>query len=135
MRRCVSIFLVLCFGLGPLTGMLEASDESRLPACCRRHGAHHCAMAMQMAAMVAGSKEMLTAPPTCTYLAAVQAFRVGDGVDAAELEHQRAAMEPGGFDLEFLAPGGTTVGEEENFLQSLIAFRSEEHTSELQSLR
>src|ERR1039458_6653463 len=65
MRRCVSIFLVLCFGLGPLTGMLEASDESRLPACCRRHGAHHCAMAMQMAAMVAGSTPMLTAPPTC----------------------------------------------------------------------
>lgn len=66
MRRGVSIFLVLCFGLGPLTGMLKASDESRLPACCRRHGAHHCAMAMEMAVMMAsGSTPTLNAPPTC----------------------------------------------------------------------
>jgi hypothetical protein len=66
MRRGLSIFMVLFFGLWPLTGMLEASDESRLLACCRRHGAHHCAMAMQMAAMTAsGSTPMLTAPPTC----------------------------------------------------------------------
>ncbi len=38
---------------GAAGGLLPASDESRLPACCRRHGAHHCAMAMRMAAMMA----------------------------------------------------------------------------------
>jgi hypothetical protein len=69
MWRGISTFLVLFFGLWPLTGMLEASDDSRLPPCCRRHGAHHCAMAMQMAAMMAqaesGSTPMLTAPMTC----------------------------------------------------------------------
>jgi len=69
MRRGVSILLVLFFGLWPLTGMLEASDDARLPPCCRRHGAHHCAMAMQMAAIMAqaasGSTPMLAAPMTC----------------------------------------------------------------------
>ena len=69
MRRGTSIFLALFFGLWPLTGTLQASDDSRLPPCCRRHGAHHCAMAKQMAAMMAqaepGSTPMLTAPMTC----------------------------------------------------------------------
>ena len=69
MRRWLSILLVLFFGLWPLTGTLEASDDARLPPCCRRHGTHHCAMAMQMAAMMAqeasGSTPMLTAPMTC----------------------------------------------------------------------
>jgi hypothetical protein len=44
MRRILSIFLVLFFGLGPLTATLQASDDASLPACCRRNGAHHCAM-------------------------------------------------------------------------------------------
>lgn len=69
MRRWLSIFLVLLFGLWPLTGTLEASDDASLPACCRRHGAHHCAMAMQMAAMMAkaaqGATPMLTVPMSC----------------------------------------------------------------------
>ena len=69
MRRWVSVFVVLYFGLWPLTGTLEASDDLRLPPCCRRHGAHHCAMAMRMAAMMAqaatGSTPMLIAPTTC----------------------------------------------------------------------
>jgi len=65
MRRWVSLLLVLFFGLWPLTGALEASDDSRLPSCCRRHGAHHCAMSMRMVEAVSGSTPMLTAPPTC----------------------------------------------------------------------
>lgn len=44
MRRALSIMLVLFFGFGPLTAMLEGSEDARLPACCRAHGAHHCAM-------------------------------------------------------------------------------------------
>ncbi len=69
MRRAASLFLVLFFGFGPLSGLLQSSDDARLPACCRRHGAHHCAMAMQMAAMLAqeasGKTPALTAPLTC----------------------------------------------------------------------
>jgi hypothetical protein len=69
MRRWLSVLLVVFFGLWPLTGALEASDDARLPACCRRHGAHHCAMTMKMAAMMveaeSGSTPMLTAPMRC----------------------------------------------------------------------
>src|ERR1700744_428938 len=63
MRRFLSILLLLCLGLGPGTDLLSAStlatalrsgwtgkvDESRLPACCRRNGKHHCVMSSQQA--------------------------------------------------------------------------------------
>jgi hypothetical protein len=65
MRRALTIFLILNFWLGPLAAILPAGDESRLPPCCRRHGAHHCAMAMRMAAMTASGKLIFTAPATC----------------------------------------------------------------------
>jgi len=67
MRRWLSISLALFFGLWPLTGTLQASDDSNLPVCCRRHGAHHCAMSTQMAAMMAqtSSTPGLQAPTTC----------------------------------------------------------------------
>jgi hypothetical protein len=68
MRRALTIFLILNFWLGPLAAILPASEDSRLPPCCRRHGAHHCAMAMRMAAMMAqaaSGKPTFTAPNTC----------------------------------------------------------------------
>jgi len=45
LRRSLGVFLILLFWLGPLLALLPAGAESRLPPCCRRHGAHHCAMA------------------------------------------------------------------------------------------
>jgi hypothetical protein len=69
MRRFLAILLIAFFGLGPLSAGLSADDDSGLPPCCRRHGAHHCAMAMRMAAMMAkafsGSTPVFTAPLTC----------------------------------------------------------------------
>jgi hypothetical protein len=68
MRRALTIFLILNFWLGPLAAILPASDESRLPPCCRRHGAHHCAIAMRMAATMAqaaSGNPIFTAPATC----------------------------------------------------------------------
>ncbi len=44
MRRGFSILLILFFGLGPLSAFVDGSEDASLPACCRRHGAHHCAM-------------------------------------------------------------------------------------------
>jgi len=44
MRRALSILLMLLFGAGPLSFAFNLSDDISLPACCRRHGAHHCAM-------------------------------------------------------------------------------------------
>ncbi len=68
MRRAFSILFVLLFGLGPLTATIDGDDAS-LPACCRRHGEHHCAMSAGVAALVAQSEgtPILTAPSTCPY--------------------------------------------------------------------
>jgi len=66
MRRAVSILLVLFFSLGPLSATLGAAEDSRLPACCQRHGAHHCAMAARMASILRESGETsFTAPTAC----------------------------------------------------------------------
>ena len=69
MRRGFSIFLIVLFGLGPLSVMVDGSEDAGLPACCRRHGAHHCAMAMQMAAMarIIDPHPAFSAPSTCPY--------------------------------------------------------------------
>jgi hypothetical protein len=68
MRRALSILLILFFSLGSLAATLGASEDTRLPACCRRNGAHHCAMNMGEAAMsaeVAGGQTIVRAPSTC----------------------------------------------------------------------
>ncbi len=69
MRRGFSIFLILLFGLGPLSAFVDGSEDASLPACCRRNGAHHCAMAMQMAAMarIPDPHPAFSAPLTCPY--------------------------------------------------------------------
>lgn len=65
MRRGFSIFLILFFGLGPLSAFVDGSEDAGLPPCCRRHGAHHCAMYAHIMAMRAG----LRADPTPSYSA------------------------------------------------------------------
>jgi hypothetical protein len=58
MRRLLSILLLAILGLGPAIAAVPVAaltsgiltwtgkpDESRLPACCRRNGKHHCEMA------------------------------------------------------------------------------------------
>lgn len=81
MRRGFSIFLVLFFGLWPLSSALDAGEDANLPPCCRRHGAHHCAMAMQMARMMEqarnGSAPIVTTPLTCPYYPGPGALLVG----------------------------------------------------------
>jgi len=67
MRRGFSLFLILLFSLGPLVATVQGEDESRLPACCRRNGAHHCAMTMAQSASMAlaAGQHILIAPSTC----------------------------------------------------------------------
>jgi len=50
MRRAsaISVVAAICFSL--IAPLAFVSPESNLPACCRRHGAHHCAMAMDASA-------------------------------------------------------------------------------------
>jgi len=68
MRQALSICLIFFFGFGPLSAAFQADEESRLPACCRRHGAHHCAMSDSMTARMlesASGRSILTAPSHC----------------------------------------------------------------------
>jgi len=69
MRRALSILLMAFFSLGPPTAALQADDDSRLPACCRRHGQHHCAMSepTALAAALATSTQVpaFAAPAHC----------------------------------------------------------------------
>ena len=44
MRQTLAALLVAVFGFSPVAPALLAGDLN-LPACCRRLGAHHCAMA------------------------------------------------------------------------------------------
>lgn len=70
MRRTICLGLILLFWLGPLAAVLPANSELRLPACCRRHGAHHCAMSAEMATKAAqssySSAPALTVPAHCS---------------------------------------------------------------------
>jgi hypothetical protein len=69
MRRAFSIILVLFFLLSPLASALDAGQDASLPACCRRHGAHHCAMEMQTASTKpqaqSDSTPAVSTPLTC----------------------------------------------------------------------
>ena len=68
MRRALSIILVLFFGIGPLSPLLEAGEAVRLPSCCRRLGPHHCAETILAAPGMAfndSGKHAFTAPATC----------------------------------------------------------------------
>lgn len=46
MRRLLSLVLLAAFGLPIVAPMLALGQDpdAGLPACCRRHGQHHCAM-------------------------------------------------------------------------------------------
>lgn len=71
MRRTLAWLLMLLFSVGPLTATLQGDDDSRLPACCRRHGAHHCAMSEAMRAQMTQSAQTAdpawTAPDRCPF--------------------------------------------------------------------
>lgn len=67
MRRLVSITLLLMFGF-PLTAPLFAlgsTTESRLPACCRIHGKHHCMMSMEELEALLNGEHFTSEPTKC----------------------------------------------------------------------
>jgi hypothetical protein len=84
MRRAFSILLVLVFALGPLAFTLDFSDDAGLPLCCRRHGAHHCAMRMADGRMAGSasaaqtdSAPAVSAPLTCPHYPGATALLSG----------------------------------------------------------
>jgi len=70
-KRTLSTLLILMFGLGPLVEAIPACAASSLPACCRRHGAHRCAMSVAKASIAppasSSSTPVLAAPLHCPY--------------------------------------------------------------------
>ena len=87
MRRALSILLVVFFGLGPLAATLGAGEESLLPTCCRRNGAHHCAMSTHAMALLS-SAPVFAAPSHCPM------FPDGSSATLAP-SHALAGCEPG----------------------------------------
>jgi hypothetical protein len=65
MRRPLGALLILLFWLGPLLSLLPADAETRLPACCRRHGAHHCTMDSIPGQATSSSSPVFRAPAHC----------------------------------------------------------------------
>jgi len=121
MRRGFSIFLILFFGLGPLSATIPGSEDINLPPCCRRHGAHHCAMAMRMAAMMAriesGATPAFSAPLTCPYYPGPGATITTTPPAIAAAAAQLPAQPPRGDSLPaplssvpFPSPGRTHAG-------------------------
>ena len=89
MRHLMSISMALFLGLTPLMGTLGASDDSRLPACCWRHGAHHCAMSMQMAKAQPDGMPAVTAPMRCPLF---PGFQAGPSAPAPALTASMAGL-------------------------------------------
>ncbi len=68
MRRLLAILLILVFGL-PLISPLFAlggTDESKLPACCRKNGAHHCTMSDEQVAALTNGTQLPSLRSHCT---------------------------------------------------------------------
>ena len=66
MRRATSILLLLLFSFPLITPLFASAQESNLPACCRRNGAHHC---LGMADMVHSNQNRPSLHERCPYLA------------------------------------------------------------------
>lgn len=64
MRRLLAIALVVLYWLPLVCALLPGLQDASLPACCRRHGAHHCAMAMMSRAQE-GPGHFFAAPRHC----------------------------------------------------------------------
>jgi hypothetical protein len=98
MRRGFSIFLILFFGLGPLSALVDGTEDASLPPCCRRHGAHHCAMYQRILAMRARQaidpRPAVSDPLTCpNYPGATFAILMpAHAVTAAQAEAMTAWM-------------------------------------------
>lgn len=63
MRRILALSLLLLFGWTLLAPLWAPSAEANLPACCRRHGKHHCCMG----ALATGQRGLATLQEKCPH--------------------------------------------------------------------
>jgi hypothetical protein len=66
-RKLISILLLATFALPCLSALsaLGETSESRLPACCRRNGAHHCMMSAEQKALLEEGQHFTTIHSKC----------------------------------------------------------------------
>ena len=92
MRRVLAITLLLAFA-SPLVVPLcaaSADPEAGLPACCRRHGMHHCAMMHMM--LAANRGPAFTTPPCPLYPTAIHLPALATAILAAARPLPAVAM-------------------------------------------
>ncbi len=67
MRKLLSILLLATFALPLLTALsaYASTPDSRLPACCRRSGAHHCELTPDQIAALEHGDHFTTPRTTC----------------------------------------------------------------------
>lgn len=66
MKRAVALMLMVIYGLAlatPLLAYASGDPESKLPACCRRNGSHHCAISDAYQRQMASDGPAFAAPP------------------------------------------------------------------------
>ena len=106
LRRLLSILLLAVFGLpavSPLFG-LSTTEATRLPACCRRDGKHHCMASMADRGNLTRRGTQFGAPaekcPYCPSALAVThnellALPIGDAVFASLVGHPSGVAQTG----------------------------------------
>lgn len=67
LRRLLSLVLLAAVGLPTIAPALALAQdpEAGLPACCRRHGQHHCSMMMERMAQLARQSSQLQIGAVC----------------------------------------------------------------------
>jgi hypothetical protein len=67
LRKLLSILLLATFALPLLAAIpaLASTPESRLPACCRRNGAHKCMLSAEQMAALEHGQHFTTPRSTC----------------------------------------------------------------------
>jgi hypothetical protein len=103
MRRLLSLVLLLVFGLPTVAPALDvsATPDSRLPACCRRNGAHHCAMSQQELDTLLNVTQVTTVRSKCPCYP----------TSAIPLRHQQLGFRPVATVLTALASEPTPVSQ------------------------
>ena len=94
MRRTLSISLILLFWLPAIAALMPGSEDVRLPWCCRRQGAHHCAMDSTESGV---SGPAFRAPSHCPQFPAALPAAIAPAFVAAPAPAQWPALASGAY--------------------------------------
>ena len=104
LRKVLSILLLAVFGLPIVSPLfaLSTTEATRLPACCRRDGKHHCVAVMADRGNLTGrGTQLSTQTERCPYYPAVLvathnellALPIGDAIFASLVGHPSAVAQ------------------------------------------